>query len=78
MPRSKRVLTPREKALIYINLKKRVPLRDTAAELGVSYPTMQKWTQDAWVDELDIAVEAFVHSYLCRDEINSLMDEKNL
>ena len=76
MSRIKRVLTPKEKALIYVNMKQKVPLRETAAMFGVSYPTMQKWTTEAWVDELDIAVEAFVHSYLFRDEIESLVAEK--
>ncbi|MDE0636677.1 MAG: hypothetical protein OXI43_12630 [Candidatus Poribacteria bacterium] len=76
MSRTKRVLTPKEKALIYVNMKKKVPLRETAAMFGVSYPTMQKWTNEAWVDELDIAVEAFVHSYLCRDEIEAFVAEK--
>ena len=76
MPRAKRVLTPKEKARIYVDLKRKVPLRDIARSLGMSYPTMQKLTHESWVDELDMAVDAFVHSYLCRDEIDVLVEEK--
>ena len=72
----KRVLTPQEKAYIYVSLKRKVPLRKIASRLGGSYVTMQRWTHDDWVAELDIAVEAFVHSYLFRDEIESLVAEK--
>ena len=76
MPKPKRILSQKEKALIYVDMHRKVPLRDIAAKLGVSYPTIQKWTHEAWVGELDIAVEAFLHSYLFRDEIEVFVAEK--
>ena len=76
MSRKKRELTPRERELIYMNMLRKIPLRETAVQLGVSYPTVQKWSNEEWVSELDKAVDAFVHSYLYREQIDRSIAER--